>query len=58
VVDLLVDPWAKRQVAAPAAKPHWTPSTVEIVDPWADERSRPEPRVASHLAGAPHSTIF
>lgn len=50
VVELLVDPWAKAPIAAPAQKPRWVPSTLEIVDPWADERPRPEPRVASHRA--------
>lgn len=45
VVELLVDPWAKTQVAAPAQKPRWVPSATEIVDPWADERPA-EPRVA------------
>lgn len=50
VVELLVDPWAKAQVAAPAPKPRWVPSTIEIVDPWADDRRQPEPRVASHRA--------
>jgi hypothetical protein len=50
VVELLVDPWAKAHVGAPAQKPRWVPSTIEIVDPWADERRQPEPRVASHRA--------
>jgi hypothetical protein len=50
VVQLLVDPWAKARLAAPTQKRRWVPSTSEIVDPWADERPRPEPRVASHRA--------
>jgi hypothetical protein len=58
VVELLVDPWARGQPAAPAARPHWVPTSVEIVDPWADEVAQTEPRVASHQAGTPHSTIF
>lgn len=50
VVELLVDPWAKAQVVVPTQKPRWVPSTIEIVDPWADERPQPQPRVASHRA--------
>jgi hypothetical protein len=53
VVELLVDPWAKAQVAAPARGPRWVPSTIEIVDPWAEQQLRPEPRVASHRAEQP-----
>jgi hypothetical protein len=56
VVELLVDPWAKGQAAAPA-RSRWVPSNVEIVDPWADEAPS-EPRVASHQSGPPRSTIF
>lgn len=64
VVELLVDPWARRQVAGPAARsarPRWVPTSVDridIVDPWADDASKAAPRVASRLAGAPPSTIF
>jgi len=64
VVELLVDPWAKGQAAAAVAQPArrpWLPTRVDsmdIVDPWADEASKPAPRVASHSAGVQHSTIF
>jgi len=64
VVELLVDPWAKGQVAAPVARParpQWEPARVDridIVDPWAADAPQVSPRVASHLAGPPHSTIF
>lgn len=58
VVELLVDPWAKAQVSAPARRLHWLPSDSEIVDPWADKGSPAEPRLASQQAGAPRSTIF
>lgn len=50
VVELLVDPWAKAQVAAPARSPRWVPSASEIVDPWADKAAPAEPRVASRRA--------
>jgi hypothetical protein len=67
VVELLVDPWARGQVAAPVVRPRWVPSNVDIVDPWARsaQASTEPPRVAraatagpSRPAGAPHSTIF
>jgi hypothetical protein len=56
VVELLVDPWAKRQPAA-FPGPRWVPSHVEIVDPWADAPV-PKPRVAARPASEHHSTIF
>jgi len=58
VVELLVDPWARGQVSLPVTPPSWVPSTVEIVDPWADDAESEPPRVASRPAGAQHSTIF
>jgi hypothetical protein len=58
VVELLVDPWANKQAAAPAARPQWLPAKGEIVDPWADEAPPSPPRVASQQAGPPRSTIF
>jgi hypothetical protein len=65
VVELLVDPWARGPVAAPAPRParrlDWVPTSVDrtdIVDPWADAAPQGRPRVASHPAGARHSTIF
>jgi hypothetical protein len=57
VVELLVDPWAKGHVPAPAGS-RWVPSSVEIVDPWADEAAKAKPRVASHQPVPQHSTIF
>jgi hypothetical protein len=66
VVELLVDPWARGPVAAPRAQPaqppsDWVPTrvdSIDIVDPWADDAPKAAPRVASHRAGPPRSTIF
>lgn len=66
VVELLVDPWARGPVAAPRAQParpalDWVPTrvdSIDIVDPWADDGAKAAPRVASHRAGPPRSTIF
>jgi hypothetical protein len=56
VVELLVDPWAKRHVAAPSGSRWVVPHSIEIVDPWA-EAPAAKPRVASQRT-PPHSTIF
>jgi hypothetical protein len=56
VIELLVDPWAKRQVAV-SPGPRWVPSSVDIVDPWADAPAV-EPRVAGRQPSPQHSTIF
>ncbi|MES1189017.1 MAG: hypothetical protein ABUL60_34700 [Myxococcales bacterium] len=56
VVELLVDPWAKRQPAV-FPGPRWVPSHVEIVDPWADAPGS-KARVAARPASEHHSTIF
>jgi|GEM_PF-5089697 len=67
VVELLVDPWARRgAAAAPTARParprsDWVPTSVDrmdIVDPWADNAATGAPQVANHPAGARQSTIF
>jgi hypothetical protein len=66
VVELLVDPWARGPAATPMAQParprsSWVPTrvdSIDIVDPWADDAPKAAPRVASHRAGPPHSTIF
>jgi hypothetical protein len=62
VVELLVDPWATARAVAQAPRPRWVPRTVEIIDPWADEKPRP-PRVATGPngtgpSGTERSTIF
>ena len=57
VVELLVDPWAKARAATRAPRLRWVPQTIEIVDPWADEKPLP-PRVASGPVGTERSTIF
>lgn len=58
VLELLVDPWAKGRALAAPARSGWVPSNVEIVDPWADDIAKDEPRVATHRAGSQRSTIF
>ncbi len=58
VVQLLVDPWAKAPVSAPARQLRWLPAGSEIVDPWAEKGPPAAPRVASQQAGLPRSTIF
>jgi hypothetical protein len=55
VVELLVDPWAKRHAVARSGS-RWVPHSIEIVDPWA-EAPAAKPRVASQRT-PPHSTIF
>jgi hypothetical protein len=57
VVELLVDPWAKVQIATPAMKLRWEPRSTEIVDPWADSRTEP-PRIAARPSYVRPSTIF
>ena len=57
VIELLVDPWAKARAAAQAPRPRWVPQTVEIVDPWADEKPLP-PHLATAPVGPVRSTIF
>jgi hypothetical protein len=56
VIALLVDPWAKAQVAAPLARPRWIPQTSEIIDPWAEAPA--SPRFAAAPATGARSTIF
>jgi hypothetical protein len=57
VVELLVDPWAKAQLAAPPVRPRWMPQTIEIIDPWAGAASA-RPRVAAAPVAVERSTIF
>jgi hypothetical protein len=57
VVELLVDPWAKK-LATPVPRSGWGPHQPEIVDPWADEAMSEPPRVASRPIETEHSTIF
>jgi hypothetical protein len=57
VVQLLVDPWAKAQIATPSARPRWEPRASEIVDPWAGSRAQ-SPRVAAHPLPVVRTSIF
>ena len=63
VVELLVDPWARRAATAPVARPapRWVPTSfgnAEIVDPWAGAPPKAAPLVARQPVGSAHSTIF
>lgn len=57
VIELLVDPWAKKRLAAPSSPSRWAPEVIEIVDPWAEQRLA-RPHVANRSAGSTPVPIF
>ncbi|HYJ07618.1 MAG TPA: hypothetical protein VEX18_01380, partial [Polyangiaceae bacterium] len=57
VIELLVDPWAKKRLAAPASPSPWEPQVIEIIDPWAAKRPVRLP-AASSPVGTAAAPIF
>jgi hypothetical protein len=57
VVELLVDPWAKANLATPASRSRWVPTGSEIVDPWAGRAATRQADVANRPAAGPERRV-